>query len=179
MKNKALCLSAAMILLMASCKVNDKAQASASKAYEGKDMTDEYDGKINELVSKMTLEEKVGMLHGYSMFTNKGVERLGIPEVHMADGPLGIREELERMSWAPLHLETDYATYFPAGGGLSATWNPAMANLFGISIGEEARAREKDVLLAPAFNIIRTPLGGRTFEYMTEDPFLNKSLVVP
>lgn len=179
MKNKVLCLSAAMILLMASCKVNDKAQASVSKAYEGKEMTDEYDGKINELVSKMTLEEKVGMLHGYSMFTNKGVERLGIPEVHMADGPLGIREELERMSWAPLHLETDYATYFPAGGGLSATWNPAMANLFGTSIGEEARAREKDVLLAPAFNIVRTPLGGRTFEYMTEDPFLNKSLVVP
>ncbi|MFP9114855.1 glycoside hydrolase family 3 C-terminal domain-containing protein [Flavobacterium sp. RHBU_3] len=183
MKNKFLCLSAAMMLVMVSCKEDKSTDSTESGAiaakYEGTPMSDEWDAEIDGIVSKMTLEEKIGLLHGYSMFTNEGVEHLGIPEVHMADGPLGIREELERMSWAPLHLETDYATYYPAGGGLSATWNPEMAHTFGKSIGEEARAREKDVLLAPAFNIIRTPLGGRTFEYMTEDPFLNKSLVVP
>ena len=186
MNNKFLYVYIALTLVTMSCK-NDKATTVTTSAnsteaaadYQGKDLSDEYDAKIDAIVSKMTLEEKVGLLHGYSMFTNEGVKRLGIPEVHMADGPLGIREELERMSWAPLHLDNDYATYYPAGGGLSATWNPKMAHTFGKSIGEEARARDKDILLAPAFNIIRTPVGGRTFEYMTEDPFLNKKLVVP
>ena len=184
MKNKVLCLGAALLMLTVSCKeskttttnVNGK---EVSAVYDGKDLSDEYDAKIDEIVSKMTLEEKVGMLHGYSMFTNQGTERLGIPEVHMADGPLGVREEIERMSWAPAGRTDDFATYYPAGAGLSATWNPEMAHTFGKSIGEEARARGKDVLLAPAFNIIRTPLGGRTYEYMTEDPFLNKTLIVP
>jgi beta-glucosidase len=183
MKNKILCLSAALLLLATSCKedktTNDTATSGDVAANEVKGMTDEYDAKIDSIVSKMTLEEKVGMLHGYSMFTNQGVEHLGIPEVHMADGPLGVREEIERMSWAPAGRTDDFATFYPAGGGLSATWNPEMSSTFGTSIGEEARARGKDVLLAPAFNIVRTPLGGRTFEYMTEDPFLNKSLVVP
>ena len=182
MKNKFLYLSAALLLFTVSCKENKTTTADGKETatvYEGKDLSDEYDAKIDAIISKMTLEEKVGMLHGFSMFTNEGVQRLGIPEVHMADGPLGIREELERMSWAPLHLDNDYATFYPAGGGLSATWNPEMAHTFGKSIGEEARARGKDILLAPAFNIIRTPVGGRTFEYMTEDPFLNKKLVVP
>jgi len=183
MKNKTLVLLAALMLVMASCKdeksTNDVAQNGTSATYEGKELSDEFDAKIDEIVSKMTLEEKVGMLHGYSMFTNEGVEHLGIPEVHMADGPLGIREEIERMSWAPAGRTDDFATYFPAGAGLSATWNPEMSATFGKAIGEEARARGKDVLLAPAFNIIRTPLGGRTYEYMTEDPFLNKTLIVP
>jgi beta-glucosidase len=184
MKNKVLCLGAALLLLTVSCKESKTTTTNANgkevaAVYEGKDLSDEYDAKIDEIVSKMTLEEKVGMLHGYSMFTNQGTERLGIPEVHMADGPLGVREEIERMSWAPAGRTDDFATYYPAGAGLSATWNPEMAHTFGKSIGEEARARGKDVLLAPAFNIIRTPLGGRTYEYMTEDPFLNKMLIVP
>lgn len=183
MKNKMLCLSAALVLVVASCKKDgDTAQADSgtiAATYEGTPMSDEYDAEIDKIVSQMTLEEKIGMLHGYSMFTNKGIERLGVPEVHMADGPLGVREEISRNSWAPAGNTDDFATYYPAGGGLSATWNPEMAHTFGKSIGEEARARDKDVLLAPAFNIIRTPLGGRTYEYMTEDPFLNKTLVVP
>lgn len=183
MKNKFLYLPTVLLLFAISCKEETLTTTANGKetaaVYEGKDLSDDYDAKIDTIVSKMTLEEKVGMLHGFSMFTNKGLQRLGVPEVHMADGPLGIREELERMSWAPLHLDNDYATYYPAGGGLSATWNPEMAHTFGKSIGEEARARGKDILLAPAFNIIRTPVGGRTFEYMTEDPFLNKKLVVP
>ncbi|WP_417351399.1 glycoside hydrolase family 3 C-terminal domain-containing protein [Flavobacterium alkalisoli] len=183
MNNKILCLSAALILTVVSCKDDKTADVTAStetvNTYTGTPMSDEYDAKIDSIVGQMTLEEKIGLLHGYSMFTNEGVERLGVPEVHMADGPLGIREELERMSWAPLGLDNDFATYYPAGAGLSAAWSPELAHTFGRSIGEEARARGKDVLLAPAFNIIRTPLGGRTYEYMTEDPFLNKTLIVP
>ncbi|MEL4307733.1 glycoside hydrolase family 3 C-terminal domain-containing protein [Joostella sp. CR20] len=183
MNNKILCLSAALILSLVSCKEDKTADVAVStetiEAYAGTPMTDEYDAKIDSIVGQMTLEEKVGLLHGYTMFTNEGVERLGVPELHMADGPLGIREELQRMSWAPLGLDNDFATYYPAGAGLSAAWSPELAHTFGRSIGEEARARDKDVLLAPAFNIIRTPLGGRTYEYMTEDPFLNKTLIVP
>jgi beta-glucosidase len=182
MKNKILCLSAALVLVTASCKKDTETTSDSGEiaaTYKGTPMSDEYDAEIDKIVSQMTLEEKIGLLHGYSMFTNKGVERLGVPEVHMADGPLGVREEISRNSWAPAGNTDDFATYYPAGGGLSATWNPEMAHTFGKSIGEEASARKKDVLLAPAFNIIRTPLGGRTYEYMTEDPFLNKSLVVP
>jgi beta-glucosidase len=139
----------------------------------------QYEKKIDSLISEMTLEEKVGMLHGNSMFTTAGVERLGIPELKLTDGPLGIREEISRDSWAPLGIDTDYATYYPAGSGLSATWNPDLSYLFGNSVGEEARARNKDMLLSPAINIIRTPVGGRTYEYFTEDPFLNKKMAVP
>lgn len=181
MKNKILCLSAALVLVMVSCKKETETADAGEVAatYEATPISDEYDAQIDSIVGQMTLEEKIGLLHGYSMFTNKGVERLGVPEVHMADGPLGVREEISRNSWAPAGNTDDFATYYPAGGGLSATWSPEMAYTFGKSIGEEARARDKDVLLAPAFNIIRTPLGGRTYEYMTEDPFLNKTLVVP
>lgn len=139
----------------------------------------EYNPKIDELISQMTLEEKAHMLHGNGKFTSAGVERLGIPELRSADGPLGIREELQPHSWAPAEWTTDSATFFPAGGGLSSTWNPELAKRYGEAIGQEARARGKDVLLAPAVNIIRSPLGGRNFEYFTEDPFLNKKLTVP
>ncbi len=142
-------------------------------------ITLKYDDEIDELIAQMTPEEKIGMLHGNSMFTTSGVERLGIPELIMADGPLGIREELHRDSWAPLGLDNDFATYFPAGGGLSASWNPELSRLFGESIGAEARARGKDILLAPAINIIRTPVCGRAFEYFSEDPFLNQKMVIP
>ena len=187
MKNKILCLSAAVAFLaFTACKketvINEATTSIASEetpSYGGKELSLEYDAEIDALIAKMTIEEKSGILHGNSMFTTAGVQRLGIPELKMADGPLGIREELQRDSWAPKGLDNDFATFYPAGGGLSATWNTELAHTFGKSIGEEARARDKDVLLAPAFNIIRTPLGGRTFEYFTEDPFLDKKLVVP
>lgn len=134
---------------------------------------------LEELISKMTLEEKVHMLHGSGKFASAGVERLGIPELNSADGPLGVREEIQNDSWAPAGWNNDFATFFPAGGGLSSTWNLDLAKRYGVAIGEEARARHKDVLLAPAVNLIRSPLGGRNFEYFTEDPFLNKKLTVP
>ena len=90
----------------------------------------------------------------------------------------GVIRQLE-VAEGPEGLDNDFATYYPAGGGLSATWNTELAYTFGFSVGEETRARDKDVLLSPAINIIRTPLGGRTYEYFTEDPFLNKKLTVP
>lgn len=168
-----------------SCKneetsIEENSEVYVQKEYQPKafDHT-KHDKKIDSLISEMTLEEKIGMLHGKSMFATGGVERLGIPELNMADGPLGIREEISRDSWAPAGWDNDFATYYPAGSGLSATWNPDLSFLFGNSVGEEARARDKDMLLSPAINIIRTPVGGRTYEYFTEDPFLNKKMTVP
>ncbi|MDT0685411.1 glycoside hydrolase family 3 C-terminal domain-containing protein [Autumnicola psychrophila] len=153
--------------------------AEQKEIFQGEPLSMKYENEIDSLISQMTLEEKAGMLHGTSMFATSGIPRLGIPELTMADGPLGVREEISRDSWAPAGWENDYATYLPAGAGLSATWNPQLAYTFGNVIGAEARDRNKDVLLAPAFNIIRTPLGGRTYEYFTEDPFLNKQITVP
>lgn len=157
----------------------DSARTSKEEIFEGEPLSMEYEEKIDSLIAQLTLEEKSGMLHGTSMFATSGVPRLGIPELTMADGPLGVREEISRDSWANAGWENDYATFLPAGGGLSATWNPDLAYTFGNVIGAEARDRNKDVLLAPAFNIIRTPLGGRTYEYFSEDPFLNKMITVP
>ncbi|OXA95014.1 glycosyl hydrolase [Flavobacterium hercynium] len=171
-----------MAFAFTSCK-NDAKTAESSSAqteeYKGKEIGSEFDAEIEKLISQMTIEEKIGMLHGNSMFTTGGVERLGIPELKMADGPLGVREEISRDNWAPAGLTNDFATYYPAAGALAATWNAEMSYLFGSSVGQEMRARDKDMLLSPAINIVRTPLGGRTYEYMTEDPFLNKKLAVP
>lgn len=139
----------------------------------------ESTSNIDQLVGKMTLEEKVHMLHGSGKFISEGVERLGVPPLRSVDGPLGVREELQQHSWTPAGWDNDSATFFPAGGGLSATWNLELARRFGEAIGAEARARDKDVLLAPAVNLIRSPLGGRNFEYFSEDPYLNKELTVP
>ena len=182
MKNKILCLSAAMAFVaFTSCKnyAQSSDSDSAQKEYAGKEIGSEFDTEIDKLISQMTLEEKIGMLHGNSMFSNGGVKRLGIPELKMADGPLGVREEISRDNWAPAGLTNDFATYYPAGGGLAATWNTEMAHTFGNSLGEELRARDKDMLLSPAINMVRSPLGGRTYEYMSEDPFLNKKIAVP
>ncbi len=184
MNNKLMVLGMVIVSIFTSCNKDKKSDSSLKKietteTFSGIPITHQYDNEIDSLINIMSLEEKVGMLHGTSMFTTAGVERLGIPELKMADGPLGVREEISRSSWAPAGLDNDFATYYPAGAGLSATWNPRMAHLFGTSVGEEARARDKDVLLSPAINIIRTPLGGRTYEYFTEDPFLNKKLAVP
>lgn len=134
--------------------------------------------KIAQLITKMTLKEKIAMLHGNSLFSSDGVKRLGIPELTCDDGPLGVREEVKRFEWAPMGLKTDSATFFPNGSALAATWNPALAFRFGEAMGQEALARKKNVMLAPAFNICRTPLCGRTYEYYSEDPFLNSQLAI-
>lgn len=168
--------------LLTSCKKdaqNVNSDVVQTEEHQGKEISSEFDGEIEKLVSQMTLEEKIGMLHGNSMFSTGAVERLGIPELKMADGPLGVREEISRDNWAPAGLTNDFATYYPAGGALAATWDAEMAYTFGNSLGQEMRARDKDMLLSPAINMVRTPLGGRTYEYMSEDPFLNKKIAVP
>jgi len=138
--------------------------------------TDDY--KIDSIVSVLTLEEKIAMLSGNTIFSSAGIERLGIPDLHYTDGPFGIREEVKKNSFQSLGLTTDSATFFPTGSALAATWNPELSFKYGIALGEEARARGKNILLGPAVNIARTPLCGRTFEYLSEDPLLNVKLTV-
>ncbi|MFC1569467.1 glycoside hydrolase family 3 C-terminal domain-containing protein [bacterium] len=136
------------------------------------------EAKADSILQLLTLEEKIALLHANSKFSSTGVPRLGIPELKSADGPTGVREEMERDSWEPLNLPTDSATYFPAGPSLAATWNRELAVRYGEALGEETRARGKDVLLAPSVNIIRTPISGRNFEFLTEDPYLNAEIAV-
>ncbi len=138
----------------------------------------QHDKKIDAIIQQMTLEEKVEMLHGKTMFASAGVERLGIADVKYADGPFGIREELQPHSWAPLGLTTDKATFFPTGSALAATWSPELAYEYGTGMAREARMRGKDMILGPAINIQRIPTGGRTYEYLSEDPFLSSRLSV-
>lgn len=134
--------------------------------------------RIEKLIKKMTLEEKVGLLHGNSKFYVAGVERLGIPEWSLSDGPHGVRAEINRHDWAYAGWINDSASYFPTGTAFSAAWNSELAYRRGEVLGEEARRRKKDVLLGPGVNIIRSPLCGRNFEYMSEDPYMNSVLAV-
>ena len=134
--------------------------------------------RIEKLIKKMTLEEKVGLLHGNSKFYVAGVERLGIPEWSLSDGPHGVRAEINRHDWAYAGWTNDSASYFPTGPAFAAAWNPELAYRRGEVLGEEARWRKKDVLLGPGVNIIRSPLCGRNFEYMSEDPYMNSVLAV-
>jgi len=134
--------------------------------------------KIDEILGQMTLEEKVNMLHAKHMFISAGVDRLGIADMKYADGPFGIREEMQPDSWMPLGWQNDKATFFPTGSALAATWSPELAYSYGTGMAREARLRGKDMILGPAINIQRIPTGGRTYEYLSEDPFLSARLAV-
>ncbi len=149
----------------ASSQVTDKEKVQMEK-------------RIEKLIKKMTLEEKVGLLHGNSKFYVAGVERLGIPEWSLSDGPHGVCAEINRHDWAYAGWTNDSASYFPTGTAFAAAWNPELAYRRGEVLGEEARWRKKDVLLGPGVNIIRSPLCGRNFEYMSEDPYMNSVLAV-
>jgi len=138
----------------------------------------EFDRQIDGIISQMTLEEKVNMLHAKHMFVSAGVERLGIADMKYADGPFGIREEMQPDGWMPLGWVNDKATFFPTGSALAATWSPELAYAYGAALAKEARLRGKDMLLGPAINIQRIPTGGRTYEYLSEDPFLSSQLSV-
>lgn len=135
--------------------------------------------RVQDALSRMTLEEKVALCHAQSKFSSPGVPRLGIPELWMSDGPHGVRMEINWNDWGHANWTNDSITAFPALTCLAATWNPDMAAKYGKAIGEEARYREKDVLLGPGVNIYRTPLNGRNFEYMGEDPLLASVMCVP
>lgn len=135
--------------------------------------------RVADALSRMTLEEKIAMIHAQSKFSSPGVARLGIPENWTTDGPHGIRPEVLWDEWSQAGWTNDSCIAFPALTCLAATWNKDMALLYGTSIGEEARFRNKNILLGPGVNMYRTPLNGRNFEYMGEDPFLAGKMVVP
>ena len=137
-----------------------------------------HEKQIDAIIKDMTLEEKIAMLHGKNMFSSEGIPRLGIADVEYADGPFGIREEMEPHSWNSAHLTTDSATFFPTGSALAATWSTEWAYAYGKGMSHEARLRGKDMILGPAINIQRIPTGGRTYEYLSEDPLLSGTLAV-
>ncbi len=173
---KNLLIVAILALAVCGCKGGDATLSRDVKGYDDPLMQNEK--KITAIIKKMTLEEKVAMLHGKHMFTSEGVPAQGIADMVYADGPFGIREEMEPHSWNSLHLSTDSATFFPTGSALAATWSTEMAYKYGTGMAREARLRGKDMILGPAINIQRIPTGGRTYEYLSEDPYLSAQLSV-
>lgn len=159
---KKLLLISMAVLALASCKTSNDIEAN-----------------IEDLLSQMTLEEKIGIIHAQSKFSSRGVQRLGIPELWTDDGPHGVRPETLWDAWKSGLQTNDSVTAYPALTCLAASWNRDIAALYGKSVGEEALYREKDVLLGPGVNIMRTPLCGRNFEYMGEDPYLAGEMCVP
>lgn len=142
-------------------------------------MYSRWESEIREIIAQLTLEEKIGMIHGDGLFRTKGVQRLGIPPLKMSDGPMGVRAEFKNDEWVNTGTTEDYVTYLPSNSALASTWNKRLAWKAGCVLGEEARGRGKDVILAPGINIKRSPLCGRNFEYMSEDPKLIEEMCVP
>src|SRR5664280_206988 len=128
--------------------------------------------RVADLLSRLTLDEKIALVHGNTKFTTPAIPRLGIPERWLSDGPHGVREDVGPDTFLPAGRTDDFATYLPVAIALAATWNPDAAKAYGDVIGEEARQRGKDIMLGPGVNIMRTPLNGRSFEYLGEDPYL-------
>ena len=140
------------------------------------EVTEKY---IDELLGQLTLEEKISMIHGAGLFNTAAVERLDIPEVWFSDGPMGVRGEFADNQWHPSFNHDDLVSYLPCNSAIASTWNRDLAKRAGKVLGEEARGRGKDVILAPGINIKRSPLCGRNFEYMSEDPRLIEEMAVP
>ena len=178
MKSKPYVKFAAVLCMLAAVACGGAPQRSGDVALY-LDESQPLEKRVADALARMTLEEKVALLHAQSKFSSSGVPRLGIPEVWCTDGPHGIRPEVLWDEWDQAGWTNDSCTAFPALTCLAATWNPEMSALYGRSIGEEARYRGKDVLLGPGVNIYRTPLNGRNFEYMGEDPYLSSRMVVP
>lgn len=170
MKNKLITTLAAVALTFVGATAAVPVYLDPSKPLEE---------RVEDALQRMTLEEKVGVLHAQSKFCSRGVQRLGIPELWTTDGPHGIRPEVLWDEWEQAAWTNDSCVAFPALTALAATWNPELAELYGRSLGEEALYRGKDVVLGPGVNIYRTPLNGRNFEYMGEDPLLASRMVVP
>ena len=143
------------------------------------DRSKPIEDRVEDALSRMTTEEKIAIIHAQSKFSSAGVPRLGIPELWTDDGPHGVRPEVLWDEWNQAGWTNDSCIAFPALTALAATWDRDVSRLYGKSLGEEARYRKKDVLLGPGVNIYRTPLNGRNFEYMGEDPYLAAKMVVP
>lgn len=150
---------------------------TVSSSFSQQKINQKTENKIKILLNQMTLKEKIGMIHANSSFTSAGVQRLGIPELVMSDGPHGVRPEHGR-DWILDEGVDDAGTYLPTGINLASTWNPQLGYKYGAVLGKEARYRGKDIILGPGVNIIRSPLNGRNFEYLSEDPFLASKMAV-
>lgn len=174
-KSTAICALSATIWAVLSCGQAERKAETPVYLDESRPL----EKRVEDALSRMTLEEKVKILHAQSKFSSAGVPRLGIPDLWTTDGPHGIRPEVLWDKWRQAGWTNDSCVAFPALTCLAATWSEEMSALYGKSIGEEARYREKDVLLGPGVNIYRTPLNGRNFEYMGEDPYLASRMVVP
>ena len=166
---KRLNIFAAALFVAAACNTTEQSAQERLTA---------NDARINEIIGQMTLEEKVNMLHSKTNMSSAGVERLGIADINYADGPFGIREEGQPNGFMSAGWTLDSATYFPTGSALAATWSEELAYKYGTGMGIEARLRGKDVILGPAVNIQRLPVGGRTYEYLSEDPVLSAALAL-
>lgn len=143
------------------------------------DDTQSLETRVEDALQRMTLDEKIAMIHAQSKFSAPGCPRLGIPELWMSDGPHGVRMEISWDDWSHAGWTNDSCTAMPALSCLAATFNPSLAFDYGLTVGQEARVRHKDMMLGPGVNIYRTPLCGRNFEYMGEDPYLTSQMVVP
>ena len=159
-------LAATLLVVAAS------AFSAAAERSKYLDASQPVETRVEDLLSRLTLEEKVSILHADSKFTTAAIPRLGIPRRWLSDGPHGVREDVGPDTWAVAGHTDDFATAMPAGICLAATWNPDLGYSEGETIGQEARQRGKDIMLGPGVNILRTPLCGRNFEYLGEDPFL-------
>jgi beta-glucosidase len=161
-------------LLIATVTIAEEASSNKPSKRQ-----DSVEAELERLLAQLTLEEKVSLCHANSKFAIAGVERLGIQEMWMSDGPHGVREEISRDSWSPAGWDNDHATYLPPLTAVAASFNPEMATLHGSVLGAEARERKKDVILGPGVNLARLPLYGRNFEYLGEDPYMASKMVVP
>jgi beta-glucosidase len=169
--------AACLIPAIACASIGGALHGAADKApYQDPRLS--IEARIDDLMPRLTLEEKIGLVHANGMFRSGGVDRLGIPHLWMDDGPQGVREEIGLDSWGPAGRTDDFATALPPGVTLAATWDPELAKACGRVIGEESRARGKDVILGPAMNIMRTPLCGRNYDYYGEDPWLSSRIAV-
>ncbi len=135
--------------------------------------------KIEALLKELTLEEKCRMIHGSEFFKSGDVPRLGIPKIATSDGPCGVRNDFYPDRWFVIGSSADYVSYLPSNSAIASTWNRELAHDSGMVLGREARGRGKDMILAPGINIKRNPLCGRNFEYLSEDPYLVREMVVP
>lgn len=164
-------------LIGLSCALSKQMQAQTKPVYL--DDSKPISQRVEDALARMTLEEKIAFVHAQSKFSAPGVPRLGIPEMWTSDGPHGVRAEVLWDSWSAADWTNDSCTAFPALTCLAASFDPQLSFIYGKAIGEEARYRKKDMLLGPGVNIYRSPMNGRNFEYMGEDPYLASKMVVP
>ncbi len=165
-------LALVVLALALASRLNPPAEAA--EIYQ--DAAQPVENRVEDLLSRLTLEEKIAVIHADSKFTTAAIPHLGIPRRWLDDGPHGVREDIGPDTWNSAGRTDDFSTAMPAGICLAATWNPDLGFREGEAIGQEARARGKDIMLGPGVNILRTPLCGRNFEYLGEDPWLSGAM---